>query len=117
MLLLLTSLWPIIFLEGTADALRWAHCIGGCCCRLLCLGPSDFWEALPMHSDGPITLADAAADYFAFAHYICGRHCRLTQIRPLHQWMLLLMALLQPIIFLDAPPTDSDWLIAMVATT
>src|SRR5260221_499089 len=74
-LLPITLLWPIIFLEGTADALRWAHCIGGCCYRLLRLGPSDFWEALLMHFDGPIALADAAADYFALAHYISGRHC------------------------------------------
>src|SRR5258708_993330 len=32
MLLLIALFWPNIFLGGTADALRWAHCIGGCCC-------------------------------------------------------------------------------------
>src|SRR5713226_9704179 len=30
MLLPITLLWPIIFLEGTADALRWAYCTSGC---------------------------------------------------------------------------------------
>src|SRR5216684_3964353 len=112
MLLLITLLWPVIFLEGAANVLRWAHSIGGCCCRLLCLGPSDFWEALPIHSDGPIALVDAAAngfdsayyflggtadalrwahcignaaaDYFAWAHKISVRHCRYTRMGPLH---------------------------------
>src|SRR5258708_25234389 len=113
MLLPITLLWPIKFLEGAADVLRWAHCIGGCCCQLLCLGPSDFWEALPMHSDGPITLADAAANYFTLAHYICGRHCRFTQMGPLHQQMLLLMASIRPIIFWEALPMHSDGPIAL----
>src|SRR5260370_39212441 len=94
MLLPITLLWPVIFLEGAANMLRWAHGIGRCCCRLLCLGPSDFWEALPMHSDGPITLADAAADCFALAHYISGRHCRCTQMGPLHDWKLLVFGLI-----------------------
>src|SRR5260370_26449657 len=98
----ISLLWALIFLEGAADVFGWAHCIGRCCCRLLYLGPSDFWEALPMHSDGPITLADAAADYFTLAHYICGRHCRFTQMGPLHQCMLLPIASLQPIIFWEA---------------
>src|SRR5260370_34567972 len=75
MLLLITSIGPIRFLRGTADALRWAYCTGGCCCQLHCLGPSDFWEALLMHSGGPIALVDAAANYFALAHYISGRCC------------------------------------------
>src|SRR5713226_7914227 len=108
MLLPITLLWPVIFLEGAANVLRWAHGISGCCCQLLCLGPSDFWEALPMHSDGPITLADAAANYFTLAHYICGRHCQFTQMGPLHQQMLLPMASIRPIIFWEALPMHSD---------
>src|SRR5258707_931215 len=34
MLLPITSLWPITFLGGTANSLRWAYCTGGCCCQL-----------------------------------------------------------------------------------
>src|SRR5258707_276803 len=64
MLLPITSLWPIIFLGGTADALRWADCMCRCCVQLLRFGPLYFWEALPMHSDGRIALADAATNYF-----------------------------------------------------
>src|SRR5216684_2467937 len=30
-LLLMASLWPIIFLGGSADALQWAHCIREYC--------------------------------------------------------------------------------------
>src|SRR5713226_9433580 len=108
MLLLITLLGPIRFLGGTADALKWAHCISGCCYQLLCFGQLYFWKALPMHSDGPIILADAAANYFTLAHYICGRHCRFTQMGPLHQQMLLLMALIRPIIFWEALPMHSD---------
>src|SRR5712692_3178015 len=97
MLLLIALLWRIRFLEGAADALRWAHCISECCCRWLhfgtlnfkvlpmhsdgpitfsgccrcCrwlhFGPSNF-KALPMHSDGPIALADAAADGVTLVH-------------------------------------------------
>src|SRR5258708_19514678 len=108
MLLPITLLWPIIFLEGTADALRWAHCISRCCYRLLRLGPSDFWEALPMYSDGPIALADAAADCIDWAHQISGRHSRCTKMGPLHLWMLLPITSLWPFIFLAAhPPSPS----------
>src|SRR5258708_38916801 len=89
MLLPITSLWPIIFLEGAADALRWAHCISRCCHQLLCFGPLYFWEALPKHSDGLIALADAAADYFALAHYISGRRFQFNQMGLLHLLMLL----------------------------
>jgi hypothetical protein len=32
MLLLIALLWPIRFLGATANALRWAHYIGRCCC-------------------------------------------------------------------------------------
>src|SRR5258707_12315639 len=85
MLLPITSLWPIIFLGGTANALGWAYCTGGCCCRLHRLGPSDFWEVLPMHSDGPIALADTPANYFALAHYISCRCYQSTQIGPLQE--------------------------------
>src|SRR5258708_19912935 len=99
----ITSLWPIIFLGGTADALRWTHCISGCCCQLLCFGPLHFWEALPMHSDGPIAQADAAADYFALAHQISGRHCQCTRMGPFHFHMLLPITSLWPIIFLESP--------------
>src|SRR5258708_19385034 len=104
MLLPITLFWAVIFLEGGADVLRWAHGIGGCCCRLLCLGPSDFWEALPMHSNGPIALADAATDYFALASYISGRCCQCTQMGPWHWQMLLPIALLGPIRFLEVTP-------------
>src|SRR5258708_12780620 len=69
MLLPITSLWPIIFLGGATNALRWAHCISRCCCRLLHFGPLYFWRVLPMHSDGPIALADAASNNFAWPHY------------------------------------------------
>src|SRR5260370_14552956 len=89
MLLPITLLWPVIFLEGTADVLRWAHGIGRCCCQLLCLGPSDFWDALPMHSYGPITFADAAAHYFTLPHDLCPSHCRFAHLAPLHQLILL----------------------------
>src|SRR5258707_5656786 len=88
MLLPITSIGPIRFLGGTADAFGWAHCISRCCCPLLCFGPLYFWKVLLMHSDGPIALADAATNYFALAHYISGKHCRCTQIRPL-QWQML----------------------------
>src|SRR5258708_807017 len=73
-LLQMASLWPIIFLGGTTDALRWAHYIGGCCCQLLHFGPLFFWEVLPMHSDGPIASVDAAANCFTWAHCI-SRYC------------------------------------------
>src|SRR5216684_4243899 len=92
MLLLMASIWPIIFWEvlpmhslgpirflgGTPDAFRWAHCIGRCCCQLLHFGPLYFWKMLPMHLDGPIALADAAANGFALAHYFSLRRCRYT---------------------------------------
>src|SRR5258707_693020 len=68
MLLPITLLWPIIFLGGTTNALRWAHCISGYCYRLLCFGQLYFWKVLPMYSDGPMALADAAANCFAWAH-------------------------------------------------
>src|SRR5260370_68905 len=109
MLLPIGSHWPIIFLEGTADALRWAHCISGCCCQLLCLGPSNLWEALLMHSDGPIASADVAANYFTLAHYISGRHFRFTQMGPLHQQMLLPITSLWPIIFLGGTANALGW--------
>src|SRR5712692_8536767 len=109
MLLPITSLWPIIFLEGAANALRWAHCIRGCCCQQLCLGTSDFWEALLMHSNWPIALADAATNYFALASYISGRCCRCTQMGPWHWWMLLPIALLWPIIFVEGTADSLRW--------
>src|SRR5258708_5082324 len=108
-LLPMASLWPVIFLGGTADALRWAHCISRCCSQLLHLGPSDFWEALPMHSDGPIALADAAADCINWAHQISGRHCQCTQMGPLHQRMLLPITLLWPVIFLGCTSDALRW--------
>src|SRR5229473_139068 len=73
----MASLWPIISLWGTANALEWAHCIGRCCCRWLRFGSLFFWEVLPMHSDGPIALADAAANGFALAHYF-------SEVLPMH---------------------------------
>src|SRR5216684_7053578 len=104
MLLLITSLWPIIFLEGAADALRWAHCISGCCCQWLCLGPLFCQEALPVHLDGSIALVDATANYFAWAHQISGRYCRCTQMG-----MLLPIALLGPIRFLGGTANALRW--------
>src|SRR5216684_1065191 len=76
MLLPITLLGPIRFLGGTADAFRWAHCIGRCCCQLLHFGPLYFSEVLLIHSDGPIALADAANNCFAWAYQISGRHFR-----------------------------------------
>src|SRR5229473_1045494 len=114
MLLPITSLWPIIFLEGAANALRWAHCISRCCYQLLCFGQLYFWKVLPMYSDGPMALADAAADCFAWAHQISGRHCQCTQMGPWHWRILLLMASIRPIIFWEALPMHSDGPIALV---
>src|SRR5258708_39168804 len=105
MLLLITLIGPIRFLGGTADALKWAHCIGGCCYRLLCFGQLYFWKALPICSDGPMALADAAADCFAWAHQISGRHCRCTQMITLY-WRLLL--LFGSLYFLEVLATTSD---------
>src|SRR5258708_17392125 len=68
----ITLLWPVIFLGGTANALRWAHYIGRCCCQLLHFGPLYLWKALLIHSDGPIASADAAANSFALAYYFLG---------------------------------------------
>src|SRR5258707_1306941 len=99
MLLLITLLGPIRFLGGTANALKWAHCISGSCYQLLCFGQLFFWKGLLMYLDGPIALADAAADCFAWAHYISGRHCRCTQMGPSHWQMLLPITSLWPIIF------------------
>src|SRR5258707_7484062 len=67
MLLPITSLWPITFLGGTADALRWAYCTGGCCCRLHCFGPLDFCEALPIHLAGAPALAIESGQYLVCA--------------------------------------------------
>ncbi len=108
MLLLITSLWPIIlwkalpihsdrpialadattngldlayyFLGGTADTLRWAQCIG-----------------------------DATANYFAWAHKISGRHCWCIQMGPLHWQMLLPITSLWPIIFLEGAANALRW--------
>src|SRR5260370_26211195 len=48
MLLPIALFWPIIFLGGTTDALRWAHCIAQCCCSFLLFSPLFFFESLPM---------------------------------------------------------------------
>src|SRR5258708_20338873 len=72
MLLPITLLGPIRFLGGTANALKWAHCISGCCCQLLCFGQLYFWKALLMYSDGPMALVDTAADGFNSAYYFLG---------------------------------------------
>src|SRR5258708_6149423 len=109
MLLPITLLWPITFLGGTADALRWAYCTSRCCCQLHYLGPSDFWEALLMHSDGPIVLADAAAHYFALAHYISWRHYRCTQMGAWQWRMLLLITLIGPMRFLGGTADALKW--------
>src|SRR5260370_1041589 len=80
---------PRSTLVAYATPFRSAYCTGRCCCRLHRLGPSDFWEALPMHLDGPIALVDAAANYFALAHYISGKSSRCTHMHPLHSQILL----------------------------
>src|SRR5258707_9733890 len=79
------------------------NCISGCCCQLLRFGQLYFWEALPMHSDGPIASADAATNYFTLAQYISGRHCRCTWMGLLHWQMLLLITSLCPIRSLGFP--------------
>src|SRR5216684_2454924 len=109
MLLLITSLWPIVFLEGAADALRWAHCISGCCCQWLCFGPLFCSEVLPIHSDGPIALADAANNCFALAQQISGRHYRRIRMGLLHWQMLLPIALFWPNIFLGGTADALRW--------
>ncbi len=102
-------LWPIISLWGTANALKWAHCIGGCCCQWLRFGSLFFWEALPMHSDGPIVLADAAADGFTLAHYLFVRLFQCIRMGPLHWQILLPIASLRPIIFLICADDALGW--------
>src|SRR5258708_37146521 len=72
MLLPITSLWPIIFVEGTADSLRWAHCISGCCCRWL-----------------------------QFGLLFSGRHCQCTQMGPLHWQVFLLFGFFWPYDFFE----------------
>src|SRR5260370_35736424 len=62
MLLPIASLWHIRFLDGAADALRWAHCISECCCQWLHFGTLNF-KVLPMHSDGPITFSGCCRCY------------------------------------------------------
>src|SRR5260370_1391843 len=94
------------FLE---TALGCAHCICRYCCQWLCFGLLYFWEALPMHSDGPIASVDAAANYFTLANYISGRHCQCTQMGPLHQQMLLPITSLWPIIFLGGTANALRW--------
>src|SRR5260370_37807663 len=119
--------WPIKFVGGPADALRWAHRIGRCCCRLLHFGPLYLWKALPIHSDGPIASADAAADGFDSAYYFLGgtanalrwahcigsaaasffafgpmifvRRCRCILMGPFHFGMVLLIAFPWALIF------------------
>src|SRR5260221_9504183 len=87
--LLMHSDGPIALADAAANYFTLAHYISGkhcqctqmgplhwqCCCQLLCLSPSDFWEALLMHLDGPIAFADASANYFALAHYFSRRLC------------------------------------------
>src|SRR5258707_13286106 len=97
MLVMITLVGLIVFLEGTADSFKWAHCISGCCYRLLCFGQLYFWKVLPMYSDGPMALADAAANCFAWAHQISARHCECTQMGPFHWRMLLPVASVAPI--------------------
>src|SRR5258708_5430106 len=94
------------FLE---TALGCAHCICRYCCQWLCFGLLYFWEALPMHSDGPIASADAAANYFTLAHYISGRHCQCTQMGLLHWQMLLPITSIGPIRFLGGTADALGW--------
>src|SRR5260370_1269326 len=72
MLLLITLLGPIRFLGGTADALKWAHCISGCCYQLLCFGQLYLWNAVRILSCGHFVSADAGADGFFGAFYFLG---------------------------------------------
>src|SRR5260370_465451 len=109
MLLLITLLGPIRFLGGTADALKWAHCISGCCYRLLCFGLLYFCKALPMYSDGPMALADAAADCFALVNYISGRFFFLMIMGPSSSRLLLSMTLFGSIILLRGAADTLRW--------
>src|SRR5260370_19733982 len=70
MLLPIALLGPIRFLGGTADALRWAHHIGRCCCQLLRFGTLYFWKVLPMHSDGPISIC--CCQWLCFGPLYCS---------------------------------------------
>src|SRR5258708_6019643 len=79
----MASLWPIICFRGSANALRWAYCISGYCCRWHHLGPIIFPQVLPMPWNGPIALVAAAANGCAWAHYFFGRRCRCIWMGPL----------------------------------
>src|SRR5258708_25454937 len=141
MLLPIALLGPIRFLGGTADALRWAHHIGRCCCQLLRFGTLYFWkvlpmhsdgpisrcccqwlcfgplfcsEALPIHSDGPIALADAANNCFTWAHQISGRHFGCAHCISRCCCCLLHFG---PIYFWEALPMHSDGPIALADAT
>src|SRR5229473_3236598 len=109
MLLPIALFWPNIFLGGTANALKWAHCIGGCYYYWLHFGLLFFWKALPMHSGGPIALGNTAPDGFALAHYFSRGHCQCTQVGPLYWWMLLPMASFWLIIFLGGTTNALRW--------
>src|SRR5258707_5941385 len=99
MLLPITFLWPILFVYGGANSLR---------CGLLQMSsicPFIFWEALPMHSDGPIALAmllpitllvpirflGGTPDAFGWSHCIGGYCCQLLHFGPLLFLKVLLM--------------------------
>jgi len=118
--LLITSLGPIGFSAGAANAQGWAHCIGSCFCQWPCLGllfslraAADALEwvlslqlLLPMDLLGPIVYAAAAADGFIWAHCLCSCCCRWVHLGPLFMQLLLPMDSHGPIIF-PAGTTDA----------
>src|SRR5258708_4754291 len=133
MLLPIPSLWPIIFLEGAADTLRWAHSVAaaancfflfhyfalrGFQCpqlvffhylSLLIIASFGFMRFLGGTLDGPIVLADAAANCFALAQYISGRHYQRIRMGLLHWRMLLPIAMFWPNIFLGGTADALRW--------
>jgi len=111
--LLITSLGPIGFSAGAANAQGWAHCIGSCFCQWPCLGllfslraAADALEwvlslqlLLPMDLLGPIVYAAAAADGFIWAHCFSERCWPYPRVGPLQLCKQLPMASLGPIMF------------------
>src|SRR5713226_5745192 len=82
----LLMLWdrPIALAATTADALGWAHCIGGYRCRCSGMGPLHWRLQLSMLWDGPIALAATTVDALGWAHCIFSCcHCRWLLFGPL----------------------------------
>src|SRR5258708_16876818 len=68
-LLLMASLWPIIFLGGSAHALSWTHCISEYSSRWLRFAPLFLCKQLPIHLSAPIPCSNLPAPAFLFSHY------------------------------------------------